>query len=295
MPQPLQRPQSTPSSALSAFLRGIERRAWVLALAQCGDPALARAALAETLRAFRQIAAATPLSGWPAGFWALLLAQPELARGRAGLPELAALADGPRAALLLRLVAGLDGPHAAQVLGLSEAAYRQTSQRALQQFGEAGTSFADLAALRERLHQQVKTLPEAELRLLAELHAATLADTPAPPAAPPARWPLRLAWGGLVALLLAFAATFLPRAAIELPGQAALAPGEVQPLPPEPLPPRPALSGSDAILHPDFALLAAAPEEQALAQDLALLAWLTASPEAFAAESPATAEASDAH
>ncbi|HEX5694453.1 MAG TPA: hypothetical protein VFY00_07555, partial [Arenimonas sp.] len=219
MPHASPRPAASPPTALSAFLRGIERRAWVLALAQCGQPARARAAVGETLRAFRQIAVATPLSAWPASFWSLLLAQPELAQGRPALRELAALADGPRIALLLRLIAGLDAAHAAQVLGLDEAAYRQASQRALQQFGEAGFSYTDLAALRERLHQQVKSLPAADLSVLAELHQQALSDVPASAAIAEAAspWPRSLAWSGLAALMLAFAASFLPQAERILP------------------------------------------------------------------------------
>lgn len=258
----------------------------MLALAQSGQPAQAREALAETLRAFRQIAAATPLSGWPASFWSLLLAQPELAEGRPTARELAALADGPRITLLLRLIAGLDAAHAAQVLGLGESAYRQASQRALQQFGDAGFSYADLAALRERLHQQVKSLPAADLAILSQLHQNALSDTPpTPPAQKLASpWPRRLAWSGLTVLLLALAASFLPQAERILPPPA-LPPGAVQALPAEPLPSRTAVAPSDVIAHPDFAQLIA-PEEARLAQDLALLAWLEAEPGAFEAEPP---------
>ena len=69
------------SSALSAFLRGIERRAFVFVQVQCGRDEVAQAALGRAMRAFREISAHSPLSAWPAAFWALLVAQAELAEG----------------------------------------------------------------------------------------------------------------------------------------------------------------------------------------------------------------------
>lgn len=257
------------SSALSAFLRGIERRAFVFVQVQCGQDEVAQAALGRAMRAFREVSAHSPLSGWPAAFWALLLAQAELAEGASDIPELGALGSGPRAALLLRMVAGLDFAHAASVLGVSEKTYRFALQRALQQLGDAGVSYAVLGNLRERLHRQVKTLPDERVAALAELRLRVLQDQPEPLAAPVARspWPRRLAWGLLVALALAFAATFWPR----LP---ALAPGGTQDLPPAPAAaPMPAGSEADLVTHPDYAQLAR-PDDEALADDLALLSWL---------------------
>ncbi|HEX4854114.1 sigma factor-like helix-turn-helix DNA-binding protein [Arenimonas sp.] len=281
------------SSALSAFLRGIERRAFVFVQVQCGRDEVAQAALGRAMRAFREVSAHSPLSAWPAAFWALLVAQAELAEGQSDIPELGALSSGPRAALLLRIVAGLDFAHAAQVLGVSEPTYRFALQRALQQLGDAGVSYAVLGALRERLHRQVKTLPPERAEALAELRARVLRDAPepAPVAAPPSSpWPRRLAWAALALLALAFGATFWPQAP-------ALAPGGVQALPVEPAPaPMPAGSDADLVTHPDFAQIAA-PEDEALATDLALLSWL-ASGEADAAlgaaeESTPDAEADD--
>ena len=176
-------PSATPapiSSALSAFLRGIERRAFVFVQVQCGHDEDAQAALGRAMRAFREVSAHSPLSAWPAAFWALLVAQAELAEGESDIPELGALSSGPRAALLLRIVAGLDFVHAAQVLGVSEPTYRFALQRALQQLGDAGVSYAVLGALRERLHRQVKTLPAERADALAELRARVLRDAPEP-------------------------------------------------------------------------------------------------------------------
>lgn len=262
----------TPSPALAAFLRGIERRAFVFALAQSGQAASAQDAVAHAMRAFRPISALTPLSGWPAAFWSLLLAQSRLVEGEPPEPELRELGAGPRAAVLLRLVGGLDFPHAAQVLGVSEDTYRFALQRALHQLGEAGVSYASLGQLRERLHRQVKALPAHHVEALAELRGRVLRDEPdahQAPLAPPRAWPRRLAWGLLLLLLIAFAATWWE------PAQPLL-PGAVQDLPVEATPATGAdTAGRAEIIHPDYASLARE-DEASLAADLALLAWLAA-------------------
>lgn len=284
------------SPALSAFLRGIERRAFVFAEFQCGDDERAEAALGRAMRAFRGLSAVSPLSAWPAGFWSLLMAQAELSGGESQVPELSALSSGPRAALLLRIVAGLDFPHAAQVLGVSEPTYRFALQRALQQLGDGGISYSALSALRERLHRQVKTLPETRTASLAALRARVLQGDPEPEPQPvqPSPWPRRLLWIVLGLLALAFAATFLLQSPTE---QVAAGP---QVLPPETIQPAP--TEQDPVTHPDFALLAA-PADETLAADLALLSWVASGradplPEPAApAEAPAvppSAEVSDA-
>lgn len=259
-----------PSPALSAFLRGIERRAFVFAQVQCGSDEVAEAALGRAMRAFKAASLNSPLATWPAGFWALLMAQAELSQGQSEVPELRGLSSGPRAALLLRMVGGLDFPHAAGVLGISESTYRFALQRALQQLGEGGISYAVLGALRERLHRQVKTLPEARTASLAALRARVLEDAPETP--PPAPRPVspvwrRLAWGALALLALGFAATFWTPAPV-------LPPGGTEALPFEPAPaPVPAAVASDWVTHPDYSQLAA-PADEALAAELALLSWI---------------------
>jgi len=157
-------------------------------------------------------------------------------------------------------------------MGVSEATYRFALQRALQQLGDAGISYAVLGALRERLHRQVKTLPEDRIDSLAELRASVLAGGPAPSAATaPAplrrRWLQPLLWIALVLLALAFVATYLPVP----PG---LAPGAVEGLPAESMATPLATSDeTELVTHPDFAQLAA-PADEALAGDLALLSWI---------------------
>ena len=291
MPDTPTPPASAPSSATSAFLRGIERRAYVFAHVQCGGERDAEAALGRTIHAFRTLAAVSPLSSWPAGFWSLLLAQEELSRGTGGAPELVTLGSGPRAALLLRLVAGLDFAHAAQVLGVSEDTYRFALERALQQLGEAGVSYAGLRTLRERLHRQVKTLPEERTRALADLRDRALgapAERPVgrPPIARPP-WLLRALWIALGVLALVFVATFLDVGR-------SLAPGTTATLPEESVTPVPeATPASDIVMHPDYAQLAA-PDDARIAEDVAFLSWLAHHPELLAeaaaqAEPPAAA------
>lgn len=258
------------SPALSAFLRGIERRAFVFAQVQCGRDDEAEAAVGRALRSFHRLSAHSPLSAWPASFWALLMAQAELSEGDSCVPELTVLGSGPRAALLLRMIAGLDFRHAAQVLGISEPTYRFALQRALQQLGAAGISYAALGALRERLHRQVKTLPAVRTASLAALRARVLQGEPEPVTAtpaPPSPWPRRALWILFALLVLGFATTFWP-----LPPS--LAPGGTEGLPIETAPVH-RLSGgaADVITHPDYTQLAA-PQDEALAADLALLSWV---------------------
>jgi hypothetical protein len=113
-------PEPEPRTALAAFLRGIELRGWVFALRQAGDEQRAETGLARALHEFLGEAESLPLAGWPIRFWACLLRQPSLVQPADPQGSgLAALAPGPRAALLLRLVAGLDIIHAAEALAVT--------------------------------------------------------------------------------------------------------------------------------------------------------------------------------
>jgi DNA-directed RNA polymerase specialized sigma24 family protein len=281
-------PLSTPSSpfpaeaAVTAFLHGIERRAWVFARAQCGDEVLAGQAVSLAVSEFRRDCAGKPLASWPRDFWSLLLAQPLLLRGKSQL--LPQLSVGPRAALLLRLVAGLDVLHAAQVLGVSEAAYRAALSHALQQMQAAGDDPVDLEALRERLQQEIRQAPTL-LRMLPEQAVAADAMDSADVVSPAlvaseveqnsSRRPWRLAAKFLLGLLLlALVVSFF-----WTPWHG-LAPGESEALPPEVVALAPA-DASATVTHPDFALLAA-PADETLAQDLAFYSWLAAGGQADA-------------
>lgn len=278
-------------AAVTAFLHGIERRAWVFARAQCGDDGLAAQAVALAVGEFRRDCAGKPLSSWPRDFWSLLLAQPLLLRGQSLL--LPQLSVGPRAALLLRLVAGLDMAHAAQVLGVSEAAYRAALTHALQQMQVAGDDPAALEALRERLQQEIKQAPAmlptppmaAEQRVGPEI--GDLQPKIFPAIADDVQRPVRPRWHSALKIVLALLLLALGVSFFWTPWHG-LAPGESEPLPAEAIAALAPADASATVTHPDFALLAA-PADEALAKDLAFYSWLAAGGQA---DSPTDAPAS---
>jgi hypothetical protein len=277
-------PSQSAEAAITAFLHGIERRAWVFARAQCGEEALAEQAVGLAIREFRWDCGGKPLSSWPRDFWSILLAQPALLQGQSRLlPELTV---GPRAALLLRLVAGLDIAHAAQVLGVSEAAYRAALAHALEQLHAAGRESANLESLREQLQQEIRQAPTVFRTAAKSAPYGDETDGPAAGSpeqddavdADPARWHPWLK-AALALVLLAFVLSFFWQ-----PWHS-LAPGESEPLPPEEIAALAPADASAAVTHPDFALLAA-PEDEALARDLAFYIWLAAGGQAAAADQP---------
>ena len=88
MPSPSHSPSVTRAAelpaALTAFLRGAERRAFVFLWLQGGDAAMAEKALAAAIRAFPGPAANLPMAEWPDRFWRLLAASPLLAAWKLG-------------------------------------------------------------------------------------------------------------------------------------------------------------------------------------------------------------------
>jgi hypothetical protein len=119
---------STAAGALSAFLRGVERRALVVAELQCGD-ARAEQTLVAVMRAFAAVASDLPMAQWPTRFWTLLGQRQALREPVGGqwLPPLAALGEMgplPRLALLLRVGGSLDEGIAMRVLDQDEAGYQ---------------------------------------------------------------------------------------------------------------------------------------------------------------------------
>lgn len=177
-------PPVTPA-ALSAFLRGVERRGFVAALLQGGDEAVAGRALAAALRAFRRHAGEEPMAGWPVRFWGLLSAAPGLrtAQVAGAWPEpfaaLAAMSPGDRLALLLRIVAGLDEPMAADVLGVAEDDYRLALARACPRDAAGQPDASAWRALAEAAQAQVRELSPERLERLGQLRDAALAGVPA--------------------------------------------------------------------------------------------------------------------
>lgn len=267
MPTAPHDPSAASPAALDAFLKGVERRAWVLAHAQCGDARAAEIALAATLMRFRHGAGELPMSRWPLTLWALLLARPELRQvGSADVPEaLRGLSGGPRAILLLRLVAGLEEAAMAEVLGVSPAAVRLSLARAVQSLPEpTGQS---LAGLHETLRTRVRDLPADRVQRLAALRQVSTRGASAGLAPRPR--PQRLQLGlklALAAVVAAFTATFLLP-----PGEPPLAPGEQRELPlalPTKLSPE-----SAALASPDFDAALETDAEHVL-EDLLFYAWL---------------------
>ena len=280
-------PAAVPA-ALSAFLRGIERRGAVLAELQCGDPVAGDAALAAAMRAFRTVGPGEPMARWPLRFWALLLATPQLrrpfpgARGDEDALWLSQLTPGPRAAILLRLAAGLDEGDSAHALAIARPVYRRALRRALPRREDGRADHAAWLRLRAHVHRRIKTLPTDRLSDLARLRedALTGRHFVAEPAAPPAhpKWLDTALRAGVAACALLFVASFLPwwRLGGELRKDA---------LPVEA--PAERFDEETALLtHRDFALLAD-PEGAELAEDLAFLSWLSTQPEVGEAEASA--------
>lgn len=266
------------SSALTAFLHGIEPRAWVFALSQSGDPDMADIALESAMEDFVGRAKPLPLADWPMQFWSSLMKQPVMLAELEPELDLARLTPGPRAALLLRLIASLDVAHAAEVLGVSPGAYEAALGHALADPALGGPWLQDL---REQLHELIHQMPlerragltAIRTRVIAE-HAARAQEEGAPEA--PRRAPL-WSWLLLGALLLALLASFL------LPMRSLLAPGQSEALPREPIAPAPGLTDNVVVTHPDYGQVAE-PADEAVAADLAFLSWLTG------ASTPAPAE-----
>ncbi len=182
---------SVAPAALSAFLRGVERRGIVLAQLQCGDDDAAERALAAALRALRRHAAALPMAVWPTRFWTLLAATPPMLQPPATgtwLPPFTALGRIPpadRLALLVRIVAGMDEADAAEALSVSEDQYRQALARACPRDADGHPDALAWRALAEAAQLEVRNLPPARVTRLAQLREAAVAAPQAAPA--PAR------------------------------------------------------------------------------------------------------------
>ncbi|HWI24927.1 MAG TPA: DUF3106 domain-containing protein [Lysobacter sp.] len=277
------------SAAVAAFLRGSERRAALLAELQCGDAGTGDAALGAAMRAFAHGAGPAPMAEWPRRFWSLLLAAPQLrhaAPASAWAPiwrPLAGLGHGARAALLLRLVAGLDVDEAAIVLGVSPEACRGAITHALPRIAQAPSAAETWAGWEGAVLHALKALPATRLAQLARLRehalgAGAAMAGPTPPASRPMasgksrpRWPM-LAVAGLCAL--AIAATFLrPQWFAWRTGFEARVATEV--LPAAEAPAARFDAGLAAWSHRDFELLAD-PAGLREAQRLPLLAWYAA-------------------
>ncbi|SBV37134.1 conserved hypothetical protein [uncultured Stenotrophomonas sp.] len=277
------------ANASSAFLRGVERRALVVADLQAG--ATGMHAVAAAMRAFAGHAATTAMVDWPTRFWGLLCNVPQLRAPVAGtatpLPHLSALQAGDRLALLLRVGAGLDEAVAAASLGMDTGAYRQALARACPLDARGQPDAVAWRALAEQVQAQVRDLSPDRLRQLGQLRdAVTAKPAPAPVAAraprPAAQPRARRGWLllGLSALVLAaMAAWWWHEYGAVLPGNdgppAEGALGDNGPIQIESLPDdsEPA-AAVDSHAADDAAMLA--DPELALAQDADFHAWYAA-------------------
>ncbi|WP_295948337.1 hypothetical protein [uncultured Xanthomonas sp.] len=292
--------------ALAAFLRGIERRAAVLADLQSGRPERGMPALAAAMRAFRSHAAALPMADWPLRFWKLLAAVPTLRQADAAdgawpapLAHLRSLQPADRLALLLRIVAGLDEPLAAQVLQLTTEDYQQALARACPRDAGGRPDAAGWRALADAAQQCLRDLPPARLQALAQLRDAAIAGSTASPAPAKAQAPAaaaaaarprrrgarsalrtRLAGAVIAVVVLALVGTVfwdrLPwhrsRAATAAGGSdASLALGDTGPVQVEVLPPE-----SDTASAPPLPAEPPAPLPEPAIYDLDFYAWYAA-------------------
>ncbi|MFA6986428.1 MAG: DUF3106 domain-containing protein [Arenimonas sp.] len=281
-------PSPPRSAALIAFLHGIEPRAWVFALSQSGDGQLAMAALQSALPNFLVRAQSQPLAEWPLQFWSCLLAQPLMLTELDPELDLARLTPGPRAALLLRLIAGLDVVHAARVLDVSPEAYQVALNHAVT---HPDLDDAWMQDLRQQLHGQIHQMAPEQRQALAQLRERALSGHTEQNDMPGRAQGVRRAraswwaWGLLALLAVALVATFV------WPFKSAIAPGQKEALPVEPVAAPPALTDTVIVTHPDYAQLAE-PADAALAQRMALLSWLAAATPT-AAEFASTAPSED--
>lgn len=281
MPETLAAPK-----ALAAFLKGIERRAAVLAELQAGDAGIGDAALTRAMAAFRPPALAEPIAAWPRLFWTTLLGQAALRHSvRARSPGLPPLPPGLRAVLLLRLVGGLDPEDIAAVLGVAPGTVLRGLERAAPRTDAGDVDGPAWSRMREGLQGRVRELPTPRSLRLARAREAALAGTaerffPAPPALP---------WRALAAVGMAVAAAL--GATVLWPVLRMPAGVEVAPLPAAKRPASRFDATAALVSHPDFALLAD-PATDALAADLAFLSWsagATAAPVADATGGEAAA------
>lgn len=301
MPSNLNDAASVPA-ALSAFLRGVERRGALFAELQCGDREAGDSALAAAMRAFRNRAGTLPMAEWPRRFWALLVATPQLrqsvasARWPAGVEALAGLQSLPRQALLLRLAASLPEEEAAAVLGIAPEVHEQALASACPRDTGGQPDALAWRALGEAIQSLLRELPPQRLAHLARLReaailgtkiersaAATRSLSPVEAQSRHRRWP----WVVLVLMLCAaaLAATWwwpqwqasrgagdnLDGGVQRLQDKVEIAVEEI----PEQPPAARFDSATSLLTHPDFELLLE-PQDEATAYDADFLAWYAA-------------------
>lgn len=269
-------PPPPPSAAVAAFLRGLDRRARLLALVQSGDAAAATRALEAAGRVFAGEAGQWPIAQWPRQYWRLLLSAPTM-RQTAGtaaagpLPGIARLPPPVRAALLLHLVGALEDADAAAALGIEVEAYQLRIRDALPTDALGQPDLDVWRAWRAAAQRALDALPEAATADAPRTHGPQ-ADATADAARHRRR--MRWLWLGVALCALALVASFFlhPRGRELLDHWRNHV--QVAPLPPAAAP-KARFDPADPALHPDRDLLAE-PGTVQLALQLPLLAWLAA-------------------
>ena len=289
-------PDAPSPAAVTAFLRGLDRRARLFASVQAGDALAAQHAMAVVARVFTGEAGQWPIAEWPRQYWRLLLAAPSLRKPPVEvptpqLPGIGRLPVETRAAVLLHLVAALDDADASAALGIDIETYQ--------------------ARIRDALPRDALGQPDVDVwrawRAAAERELARAAEPEAPAVEPPSnagaasalrgevdsapaldarhRRRMRWLWAGVALCVAAMVATFFlhPR------GREVLDQWRAE-IKREPLDaaaaPKARFDAADIALHPDRELLAA-PGELEVARQLPLLAWLgDAADDAKAADAP---------
>ncbi len=313
--------RSAPSpvpAALTAFFRGLERRAALFAELQSGDAEQGDLVVATTMRGFHSDASGLPMAEWPRRFWQRLMSAPALRPTTASrwpdpLMHLSTLNAADRQALLSRLAAGLPEDEAAEILGVDLSRYRASLAAACPRHCDGQPDAAGWRALAEAIQMHARNLPEERMVRLARLREHALAPPatrpkpvtlrPPVPAPRTSRWRSRALAVTVLACVMALTAAYLWP---ESPLRSAM--GDARP-PAD----RPALAEDPAILtepldspaapaatmapdevlatHPDLELLRD-PEALAIAQDAALLAWYQAgSPPPVPLDATAAADA----
>lgn len=175
---------STAAGALAAFLRGVERRALVVAELQCGDAARAEQTLVAVMRAFAAVASDLPMAQWPTRFWTLLgqrqvLREPVGGQWQPPLAALGEMAPLPRLALLLRVGGSLDEGIAMRVLDQDEAGYQHLLADACPRDVHGQPDASAWRQLAEQVQGRIRDLPAKRLQQLQQ-PAAAVASTEAP-------------------------------------------------------------------------------------------------------------------
>lgn len=174
---------STAAGALSAFLRGVERRALVVAELQCGDAARAEQSLVAAMRAFAAVASDLPMAQWPARFWTLL-GQRQALREPAGgqwpptLAMLGGMAALPRLALLLRVGGSLDERIAMRVLDQDEVGYQHLLAEACPRDAQGQPDASAWRQLAEQVQLRIRELPAQRLQQLQQPAAPAANNDP---------------------------------------------------------------------------------------------------------------------